>query len=150
MIVSSSETLVRFASGGHIADGKIGGTAFQLKADEADGMSVSNLSVLHNNIDVALEALRKTFGSRLNVRKTGRFAEFTIQDVIAKLVEAHLAWDISYVSNPLCAKGTELADPSHGLILGLPASGTPEGEMVGDLIASVVIRLHAALPTTKV
>ena len=140
---------MRLASGRHIDSGKVGGTAFILRNNEIDGLSVNMPGVLAENIHVGLEELRQILASRMTVRKSARFAEFTIQSVIAKLLDAQLAWDVGCIPDPLPADGSKLANASHCLIVGLPKGETPEAEMVGDLIAAVVNALHWAMPGDK-
>ncbi|MDE0304965.1 MAG: hypothetical protein OXI87_08790 [Albidovulum sp.] len=49
------------------------------------------------------------------------------------------------VSDPLGDEGEFEADPSHAAIMGLPQADSPEGDMIGDMIAECFTAMHPAL-----
>jgi hypothetical protein len=124
-------------------DGTANGADFRLRPNRPDetGVSVNWLEAFDADKRQQLVEVRRLF--RMDVRKTGRFAELNIGSV-TEAVAGELA-TLRVVHDPLDAEGDFEADPSHAEITGLPPGESPEADMIGDLIAQCIIAMHPAI-----
>ena len=122
-------------------DGKAGSDAFRLRKDEY-GLSIHWLECF---VGLAkpqqLDEVRRL--SRLKIPKSGRFAELNVGTTKQHLKEQ--LSDIRFVHKPLNAISNHEADPSHSEIVGLPELDSPQGALIGDMIAKCVETMHLGL-----
>ena len=122
-------------------DGTVSGAAFLLRPNEA-GLSVHWLQSFHGATkDQQLDQVRRL--SRLTMSRNGRLAELRVGRVMQRVSPALAG--LSFVHSPLVTESGYAADPSHSEICGLPESGSPEAEFVGEIIASCVEAIHLAV-----
>ncbi len=133
------DRIVRYLSATLIVDGVADGASFRLRRGEA-GLSVNWLEVLASKGADPLNEVRRL--SRLQLRRSGRFAELGVGDVL-RTVAGELD-TLRIVHDPLEAADGCAADPSHSQIAGLPPADTDEAMPVGDMIAECVTATHPA------
>ena len=140
--IPDRDSIVRYASGSHVADGVILYGAFLLRPGE-DGLSINWLEYFAGRPQSEqLAEIRRLF--RLNTRPSGRFAELNVGIVKSHL---HDALDtLHIIQTPLPAAPPYAADPSHGDIFGLPAADSPTSMLIGAMIAECVQNLHPTIP----
>lgn len=141
--VDITEIVVRYASGGNISGNVVNGGAFVLKEKDEGRLSVHRPIVFAANTCDAMPTIRSV--SRLQLRRTGRFAELSLEASFQVLSENDDIEEISAMSDALEAEGEYCADPSHAVLVGLPNHDSPLSEMCGDLIAGTVTDLHLAV-----
>ena len=135
-----SDHVIRYVKPSMIGTtGKARGGAFMLRRHRAseDGLSVQWLEYSGTkgaSAEVQLLKRATTLRSRLTLSKNGRLAELNVGRTRARCHEEDVA--LGFVHAPLPD------DESHSEILGLPDGDSPEGEMIGDLIAQCVAALH--------
>lgn len=81
--------------------------------------------------------------SRVTMNKNGRLVEWQVGET-RKYLQSR-TFPVQFVSKPLPANQTHIADPSHGEIEGVPPGDSPQANRFGDLIAECIIARH---PTT--
>jgi len=133
---------VRYASGGHVDNEVVGGTAFVLRRHE-EGLSVSRPAVFSTKVDEALLSIRPL--ARLTLRRTGRYAEFVAESIKAAKDEIDEISELKILEDALEEEGYHPADPSHAQISGLPKPDSLSAEIAGDYIAQCVVRTHPAI-----
>ena len=112
-------------------------SAFQLKSNET-GLSVNWLEYFQGSEKSRqLDEVRNHV--QLDLGSNGRLAELSVGYVGDRLP------NLRFVHKPSPPKGKYQADPSHSEILGLPPTGSPESELIGDLIAQWVAELHPTI-----
>ena len=132
--------MVRYLSATLIIDGVADGSGFCLRPGEA-GLSVNWLEALASGGADPLSEVRRL--SRLRLRKSGRFAELRVGDILCAVSEELDTLRIRH--EPLEAAEGFAADPSHSLIAGLPPASADEAMLVGDMIAECVTAMHPAV-----
>ena len=122
-------------------DGTPDGEAFRLGATES-GLSVNWIEYF-SGLDKAsaLEEIRCQV--HRNLGRQSKFAELNVGQLKGMLATEGL--DVGCVHDPLCTCGRYPEDESHSQICGLPASGSPESEQIGDMIADLVSECHPAV-----
>ena len=119
-------------------DGTVDGSEFCLRPDDA-GLSVNWLNYFSSSpSSEQLEAVSQ--GIQLQLSRNGRFAEFNVGEVREHLREE--CGSVRVLHDPRPPTDEFGADPSHCEIMGLPAGDSPEGELVGDMIAECIHSLH--------
>ena len=131
------DRIVRYLSATRIVDGIADGSGFCLGRTET-GLSVNWLEVLASEGTDPLNEVRRL--SRLRLRRSGRFAELGVGDVLSTVNEE--LETLRIVHDPL--EGF-IADPSHSQITGLPPADSDEAALVGDMIAECVTAMHPAV-----
>lgn len=142
--LAAADHIVRYVKPSMIEeDGTANGAEFRLRAHRPDdtGLSVNWLEAFDPDKAHQLFEVRRLY--RLAVKKTGRFAELNIGTVRQKL--AYELATLRIVHDPLEAECDFDPDPSHAEIVGLPFGGTPDADMIGDMIAECVIDMHPAV-----
>ncbi len=135
------DRIVRYLSATMIDDdGSADGAGFCLRRGET-GLSVNWLDVLASEGADPLNEVRRL--SRLRLRRSGRFAELGVGDVLRAVTEE--LDTLRIVHDPLEAAEGFAADPSHSQITGLPPVDTDEAMLVGDMIAECVTAMHPAV-----
>lgn len=135
------DRVVRYLSATLLIDGEFAdGAGFCLWRGET-GLSVNWLEVLASGGADPLSEVRRL--SRLRLRKSGRFAELRVGDVL-RTVNEELD-SLRILHDPLEAAEGFAADPSHSQIAGLPPADTDEAMLVGDMIAECVTVMHPAV-----
>ena len=135
------DRVVRYLPPNRLIDGEVAdGSGFCLRTGET-GLSVNWLEVLASGGADALSEVRRL--SRLQLRRSGRFAELGVGDVLCAVSEE--LDTLRIVHDPLEAAEGFTADPSHSQIAGLPPADTDEAMLVGDMIAECVTAMHPAV-----
>ena len=125
-------------------DGTPDGSEFRLRSGEGE-LSVNWLGAFGQDKNHQLAETRRL--SRLNRRRTARFAEMNVGMVKRKVAEE--LDSLRIVSDPLPAEIDFDADPSHAAIIGLPHGDSDQGALIGDLIAECCTEMHPAVEDTK-
>ena len=126
------------------ADGSINGSEFCLRPQRADDVGVSTNWLECFREESKSDQLRLVRRlCRLSIRAAGCFAELNVGRTRAYLAEELPT--IGFIEDPLPPSGNFEADPSHSLIVGLPAGNTPEAELIGDMIAECITSKHPAV-----
>ncbi len=134
------DRIVRYRSATRIVDGIADGSGFCLGRAET-GLSVNWLEILASEGADPLSEVRRL--SRLRSRRSGRFAELEVGNVLHSVNEE--LETLRIVHDPLEAAEGFAADPSHSQITGLPPANTDEALLVGDMIAECVTAMHPAI-----
>ena len=74
--------------------------------------------------------------------KNGRLAELNVGNTRAKTRDA---CDFHFIRHPLLPESGDPEDPSHCEITGLPAYGSSQAAVIGDLIADTVTETYPAV-----
>lgn len=119
--------IVRYLSATLIVDGIADGSGFCMRRGE-EGLSVNWLEVLASGGADPLGEVRRL--SRLRLRRSGRFAELGVGDVLRAATEE--LDTLRIVHDPLEEAEGFAADPSHSQIAGLPPADTDEAMLAGD------------------
>lgn len=115
-------------------DGTVSGEVFQLR-DQEPYLSVNWLEYFEGCSKE--QQLREVIQLiRLELKATGHLAKVHVSSTIHHVQER--LDDLRIVHCPLEADEKYKADPSHSGIVGLPPAGSPEAELIGDLIAQCV------------
>ncbi len=123
-------------------DGSIDGSEFRLRQGES-GLSVNWLEYFVGlTTTQQLGEVRRL--SRLTMRRSGRLAELNVGGTKQYLVRQLPS--LQFVNIPLSATDIYEPDPSHSEIAGLPSGDSPEGALIGDMIAECITRIHPAAP----
>ena len=135
----NEDNIVRYARPKQVRDGEVDGTAFILREVES-GLSVNWLNYFEGMAKAEqLDEVRRLI--RLKVSPNGRFAELNVGTTLRQISGELSA--IRVVRSPLDAEGSFEADPSHSEVLGLPSRDTAEAEMIGDMLAECIERVHS-------
>jgi hypothetical protein len=144
-LIADAHHVVRYVKPTAIdADGLVNGSEFQLRSNRPDdvGVSVNWLEYFSNRSkSEQVSEVRRLV--RLVTKRLGCFAELNIgrtRNYLAKELST-----ILFAKDPLESNVNYSADPSHALIVGLPAGNTPEAELIGDMIAECVINRYPAI-----
>jgi len=140
----AADHIVRYVKPSMIEeDGTANGGEFRLRPNRPDetGLSVNWLEAFAPHKEHQLAEVRRLY--RLDVKRTGRFAEMNIGAVRAKVAQE--LDTLRIVHDPLDAEGKHEADPSHAEIEGLPPGDSDQAMLIGDLIAEAVIAMHPAV-----
>ena len=143
--LTGDDTVVRYARFTDFIDLKAGilnCSAFQLRANEP-GLSVNWLEYFRS-LDKAGQLDKIRYVIQLDLGSNGRLAELNVGVTLRHLSDR--LPDMRFVHSPAPPKGQYPSDPSHSDILGLPATGSPESELIGDLMAECVSALHPTRP----
>ena len=125
-------------------DGVVNGSEFQLRSNRSHeaGVSVNWLECFRSKSKLEqLNEVRRL--CRLATKKSGCFAELNVGRT-----RNHLARELStllFVKDPFGSNADYRSDPSHALIVGLPAGNAPEAELIGDMIAECIIHRYPAI-----
>lgn len=115
-------------------DGTVSGQVFQLRNQEPY-LSINWLGFFKDcSEEQQLGEVKRLI--RLGIKKSGRFAKLNVGSTIDRVQEE--LDSLRFVHCPLEADPKHEADPSHSGIIGLPTPGSPEAELIGDLIAQCV------------
>lgn len=144
--VEPRENILRYVSATayDASTNMVNASAFERKPKDLDGLSVLRKGIFSKNSDADLRELCTVFSKWWTIRKSGRFAELNVGELLAalKIFER----DVSVVADPLSEEGDKPANPAHALVLGLPFEGEAVGsltsELAGDLIRKLVRKLH--------
>lgn len=152
--LNESDNVVRYVSLTHLQGGKASGSAFRPKETGKD-LSVNWLDYFggqkrSEQLKKIRPLIRLTMGGQarlaeLNVgTTTGRFT-----NEIAILNDAlphgnPIGCGLQFVRTPLCECEEHAADPTHCDIMTLPPPDPTFFDIIGDIIARSVIRLHPA------
>lgn len=140
----AADHIVRYVKPSMIEeDGTANGGEFRLRPHRPDetGLSVNWLEAFTPDKEHQLAEVRRLY--RLDVKKSGRFAEMNIGAVHERVAQE--LDTLRIVHDPLDAEGEHEADPSHTEIEGLPPGDSDQAMLIGDLIAECVIAMHPAV-----
>ena len=139
-----ADNVVRYARFTDFLDlesGTLNCSAFQLKPNEL-GLSVNWLEYFRGcDKSGQLEKIRSLI--QIGLGPNGRFAELNAESTLEYVVDR--LPDLRFVHSPSPPKGPYAADPSHSEVMGLPPNGSPESELIGDLIVQCVNELHPTI-----
>lgn len=124
-------------------DGTVFDAAYCLRLNRPDenGISVNWLEAFAGSKRIQLSHVRRLH--RLNVRRTGRFAEINVGELRQKV--GTLLKTLRVVHDPLDAEGDYEPDPAHAEIIGLPIGNSLEAEFIGEKISRCVRGMHPAI-----
>ena len=127
-------------------DGKVDGTAFRLKKKKS-GIIETGLSVhwleWFEDLNKSQQLAEVKSLSRFKRTINSRFAELHV-DSVKRSISAELD-GVRFVHKPTEALGNYRADPSHSEIEGLPPWDSPDGALIGDMIAKCIKAMHSAI-----
>lgn len=130
--------VVRYASPRFVDDGIVEGGAFIRRSHEPT-ISLNWLEAFGGlSKDQQLHRIRQL--TRIEMRENGRLAELNVGQTRAHMGSQLEGFD--FITSPLAATPDHPADPSHAEIVGLPSLGSPEAELLGDMIAECVLAGH--------
>lgn len=139
--VPNQDQIVHYVKPSKILDdGSIDGSIFRESANDDDGVSVNWLEYFGTKSEsgrlgaVAQRIQRET-------KFSGRFAEMNVGRVIECLIARDCFGSVWH--DPQDARNDHGPDPSHCLILGLPAPGSEENKRAADAIADCVHAIHS-------
>jgi hypothetical protein len=144
--IPDSDHVLRYLRPRHVENGVVNGEGFLTRQDE-DAPSVNWLEWFDPPTENQVKGVRSI--TRLRYAKTGQLARLNIGQT-KSYVSANdpNGLLLSFVHDPLDPEGTFPADPSHGLINGVPIQDAPEAALVKDLIADCVLEpLYPAVPS---
>ena len=140
----NGDHVVRYAKFTDFLDleaGELNCSAFQLKSNET-GLSVNWLEYFRGSTKSRqLATIRNHI--QLDLGPNGRLVELNVGSTVGYVGDK--LPDLRFVHSPSPPKGHYPADPSHSEILGLPPTGSPESELIGDLIAECVAGIHPTI-----
>lgn len=132
--------IVAYASSTKIDNGSVDGEVFMRRASDTDGLSVNWVECFPAPRPNQITEICRRVRTRMTIRNSGRFAEIKVDAAATAVVD--LVDTFGAIEDPLEADGTELADESHSLFMGLPEHGHEKAQAVGDAIAATLINLH--------
>jgi len=146
--LGENERIVRYISPRYMGESGVSARAFCLRQDrpEEKGLSVNWLGVLGVGERRQLAEIRCIFGTKFEVRRSGRFAEMRVGDVLRRVCE-HEQVKLRVLHTPEEAGSDFGADPSHAQIFGLPhpRDDRRRAERIGTEILRCVVALHKAV-----
>ncbi len=145
MELPDTDHVVRYVSPRNLHDdGTVDATAFRLRPQDS-GLSVYWLECF-DGFSTAEQLNQIRHIARLNMRRNGRLAELNVGST-KRYLHVQVP-SLSFVNRPLGSENGYPSDPSHCEITGLPPGDTPLAELVGDMIAQCVERLHPAIQSS--
>lgn len=143
--LADSDNVVRYVKPKSIlGNGRASGDAFRLRAQEV-GLSVNWLECFATGSKQGQVARVRAL-SRITMSKNGRLAELNVGATRAK---TRNACDCRFRRHPLPAEGGHPEDLSHCEITGLPAYGSSQAAVIGDLIAVTVTETYPAVSSIE-
>lgn len=142
-IIHDSDNLVRYLGEMMFRTGELDGAAFSLRPGE-EGLSV-NLLDPAGGLTKAEQVADVQRSIHLRVGRNSRFAELNAGQIRQRLAAALPGLGIVHRPARPSAR-FPWPDPSHSEIQGLPQPGSAQYELVGDMLARCVSRLHPAIP----
>ena len=122
-----------------LSDGTIDGSQFKLRINDIDGLSVNWLEYFSNYIKC--DQIKKIKSSiNLKIQKNSGFAEFNVGDTKSTFYKE--GEKLNFIHAPIIKSNNHNADPSHSLVIGLPAYGSPKSAEIGDLLAKCIKTIH--------
>lgn len=120
-------------------NGEIKGIQFILRKTDSDGLSANWLEYYSNSTKCEqVEKVKSSFN--LRIEKKSCFAEFNVGNTKSYIREE--CANLNFIHDPTEKNDKHNADPSHSLIIGLPAPNSPESAMIGDMLAECVKVKH--------
>jgi hypothetical protein len=142
--IPDDDHVLRYIARKHVDNGLVNGAGF-LNRPHEEASSVNWMECfplpLENQVSQISQRRRLRYEKRaqlvrLNVGETRRYVT----------ANATIPIELSFLHDPLPAKGDFPEDQSHALIYGLPTLETPEAELVKDLLADCVLETFAVVP----
>ena len=143
--LDDSDNVVRYVKPNSVlSNGRASGNAFRLRPQEV-GLSVNWIEYFataskHEQVD------KVRVLSRMTMSKNGCLAELNVGNT---RVRTRDACDSRFRRHPLPAEGGHPEDPSHCEVTGLPAYGSSQAAVIGDLIADTVTETYPAVASIK-
>ena len=143
--LADSDNVVRYVRPKSVlSNGMPSGDAFRLRPQEV-GLSVNWLEYFTTATkQEQVETVRAL--SRMTMSRNGRLAELNVGNSRAKTYDA---CELHFFRHPLPAEGGYPEDHSHCEITGLPAYGSSQAAVIGDLIAKTVTETYPAVSSIK-
>jgi hypothetical protein len=139
-----ADHVLRYVGGNQIDRGRINGAAFLCRKNEASP-SINWLECFPGDLNAQIAEVRRC--RRINYGATARLARLNVgfSSLYVSRNDPNSSL-INFISDPLDrdTEGQFPEDPSHSLIIGVPTIDSPEGELVGDLLAECVIESFLA------
>ncbi len=110
--VPLDESVVRYASPRHVANGRVLGGAFVTRLNEP-ALSVNRPAVFSHDVEEALASIRDLV--RLKTKPAGRYAEIPVKRIIDALSDVQELQAIQVLEDALAATPDFQADPSHAV-----------------------------------
>lgn len=146
-----ADHVLRYIAPRHIQDGIVNGEGFLARPRDNNASSVNWMEWFDAPTENQVASIRAV--ARLTYAKTGKLVALNVGHTTRYINEnAQRAVVLSLVHAPLDAEAPWPADPSHGLMQGVPAEDTPEAALVTDLIAECILPMiyDAAVAPEKV
>ncbi|WP_198355702.1 hypothetical protein [Sphingomonas sp. MA1305] len=141
--VGADQEVVRYARPSDFDEGVLSGSAFDRNAKDYDGVSVCRLGVFSANLDEDLDSIRAVLGAWRSLKKNGRLAQISVQDIEA--VGSEVRQVLVVVEDEIASAEDKPANPAHALIEGLPFIGGAAADLASDLLRRKVSALHEAV-----
>ena len=134
--------VVRHIRPRHHDDGRVHGSAFYLRLEEPT-LSVNWLECFPERTkSQQVNEVKRLFRFK-KLMPTERFAELNVGRV-----KMHVRSELDtlrLLHDPSPPTEEYEADPSHSEVTGLPTAGSPESELIGDMIAQCIEAVHPAV-----
>ena len=134
-----SDHVVRYVKPSNVQKGIVNAEEF---VGDKEGVSVNWLEYFKGKTkEEQLGQVRRLI--QLTKRPNGRFARLNVGMTknYVSLEGSHLR----FIQDPRPARSPRKADPSHGLIVGVPPRDSPEAMLVADMITDCIQELHPAV-----
>lgn len=142
---------MRYARPCDVVDGAINGSAFNRKAKDVDGVSVTRFGFYSPNEVHDLNCVRTVVGSNLTLNKNGLFVRLSSDSIreaseaIGTMLNVFAYPTAGIPFDPITDVGrTEangFANDAHAVIDGLPFAGSADGELYAELAGDLLCRL---------
>jgi len=146
--LGDGESIARYISPMHMKGSRLSARAFCLRLNRPEelGLSVNWLGAFDSNRRHPLAQLRDVFGKRFEIRRSGRFAELRVGDVIRDVCRSEQV-KLRVMHTPEPDEPGRCGDPSHAQIFGLPhPKDDPEAaNRFAMLLIGCVLELHVAV-----
>ena len=137
--VPNPDHVLRCVGGNHIDNGEIDGSGLLCRRNEPCP-SVNWLEWFPGDLQNRVAEVRRR--RRLKYGATARLARLNVGRTKMYILENDPnSLQINVIQDPLEEDSERgfMEDPSHSLMVGVPTVDTPEGELIGDLLAQCVI-----------
>jgi len=142
--VPDPDHVLRYVGGNHIENGEINGSGLLRRSNETHP-SVNWLERFSGDLEDRVAEVRRR--RRLTYGATARLACLNVGHAKTYVLQNDPnSRRITVIQDPLDEdreRGSP-EDPSHSLIEGVPGVDTPEGELIGDLLAKCILDSFSA------
>ena len=142
--VPDPDHVLRYVGKKHVDDGVANGSGFLARVGE-DAPSVNWMEcfLLPVENQVAEVAARR----RIRYEKRAQLVLLNVGQTRSYVAQnATVPVQLLFLHDPLDADDRFPEDPSHAIINDVPVINTPEGELIGDLLADCIIGIYPVAP----